>query len=134
MSEIIENQVQTETEQIKNQVENDVNKADKKSKVLFIVGCVFLLLGAIATFICLEYIIAHFLSTGEEQIGTALGLVIIIVYFILPSILFSCLACVFHIVAYVKAKKFKILKLVFMIISILLAILSFVNIILINIA
>ena len=93
MSEIIENHVETETKQIENEVENDVNKADKKSKVLFIVGCVFLLLGAIATFICLEYIIAHFLSTGEEQIGTALGLVIIIVYFILPSILFSCLAC-----------------------------------------
>ena len=106
MSEVVEEQVVKE------------KKGDKTSKVLFIIGYVFLVLAIITTCIFSYYTISFFTAPEGEELGSALGFILVFAYFFIPSLFFGIVAIILNVLAYKKAEKWKVAKLVCMILSI----------------
>ena len=105
------------TEVVEEQVVNE-KKGDKTSKVLFIIGCVFLVLTIITTCIFSYYTISFFTATEGEELGSALSFILVLAYFFIPSLFFAIVAIILNVLAYKKAEKWKVVKLVCMILSI----------------
>ena len=106
MTEVVEEQVVKE------------KKGDKTSKVLFIIGCVFLVLAIVTTCIFSYYTISFFTAPEGEELGSALGFILVFAYFFIPSLFFGIVAIISNVLAYKKAEKWKVAKLVCMILSI----------------
>lgn len=92
--------------------------ADKTSKILFIIGCVFLVLAIVTTCIFSYYTILFFTAPEGEELGSALGFILVFAYFFIPSLFFGIVAIILNVLAYKKAEKMKVAKLVCMILSI----------------
>lgn len=83
-------------------------------------GCVFLVLAIVTTCIFSYYTISFFTAPEGEELGSALGFILVFAYFFIPSLFFGIVAIILNVLAYKKAEKSKVAKLVCMILSIVL--------------
>ena len=95
---------------------NETQK-NKKDKALFILGCVFLALAFAFTMVFAYYAIRNQTTPENQNLGNALGLVVILIYFGIPSLPLGILSVVFNVLSCVKARRHKALKLVFSVTS-----------------
>ena len=112
---------------VENRPEEDLGlvkelKKEKASKVLFIIGTVFLAI----TFFCMWVFgdsVVKLLLASENQGGAALGVVVTAIYFGFPALVTGAVSVLLEILAFIFGKKQRILKLVFMILSIVILLL-----------
>ena len=105
---------------------NDKNaKKDKISLVLLIIGIVLFALTLILTILFGIMSIEFFLSSGEEQFGTALGFAIYFAYFGLPAMIIGIVSSILNIIAVAISNKNRGIKVTFMILSIVVTIVVF---------
>lgn len=122
--------VLTETDNIK---DNKIDKKNHISNILFIFGSVLFVLAFILMCLFGTAVVDHIYAPEDNQAGTALGMVLTFIYFGLPSLIAGIISCALTITAFLLGNKQKILKLVFMILSILATLLTIIFIILMNV-
>ncbi len=105
---------------------NDKNvKKDKASLILLIIGIVLFVITLVLTILFGIMSIEFFLSSGGEQIGTALGYAIYLAYFGLPAMITGVIASILNIISVALSKKRRGIKITFMILSIVVTIMTF---------
>lgn len=103
--------------------EQKIAKRDKASKVLCIIGTIFLVIAFIFMCFFASSVYRYILAEGSEQLVSALELIIIYVYFGFIGVLISIISSILNIVAFAISKKQRTFKLIIMIISIVVTLL-----------
>ena len=122
----MENFNSSEIEQAPNSTnleEQKIAKRDKASKVLSIIGIFFLVFAFIFMCFFASSVYRYILSEGNEQLLTALEMIIIFVYFGFIGVLISIISCILNITAFAISKKQKTFKLIVMIVSLVVTLL-----------
>ena len=105
---------------------NDKNvKKDKASLILLIIGIVLFVITLVLTILFGIMSIEFFLSSGGEQIGTALGYAIYLAYFGLPAMIIGIVSSILNIIAVAISNKNRGIKVTFMILSFVVTIVVF---------
>ena len=118
----------------KNPNNSDVSNADfaktkKRNKIslaLLIVGTILFFLALFLIGLYMDSVIKHLLNTKENTVGTALGMVLSFTYFGTPGLALSFVSSILNIISVAISKDRRIVKIVFMTLSLLLLIIGIV--------
>ena len=124
------NKIENEKSNDSVQKEDSARKKNIASNVLLIIGIILFCVGLIFAIIFMETFIDYVLAKEGEKLATAIGLVAMFAYFGFPCLIISAVSSILNILSYSLSAKRKTLKLVFMILSILITVLSAILIIL----
>lgn len=127
------NKIENEKTNDSVQKENSARKKNIASNVLLIIGIILFCVGLIFAIIFMDTFIKYTLAEEGERLGTAMGVVVMFVYFGFPCLIISAVSSILNILSYSLSAKRKTLKLVFMILSILTTVLSAILIILLHV-
>ena len=108
------------------------SKKDTASTVLLIIGTILFCVSLFLVILFGDSVANHFSPENDQEAGTAIGVVLTFIYFGFPSLIVSIASSVLNITAFCLSRKQKILKLIFMTLSIITAIISIVLCVLIN--
>lgn len=124
------NKIENEKSNDSVQKEDSARKKNIASNVLLIIGIILFCVGLIFAIIFMDAFIDYVLAKEGEKLATAIGLVAMFAYFGFPCLIISAVSSILNILSYSLSAKRKTLKLVFMILSILITVLSAILIIL----
>ena len=102
-------------------LKND-GKKDKASLILFIIGAVLFGIALIMVIMFGVMSISFFTATGEEQLGEALGYIIYFAYFGFPALIIGLVSVILNIISVALSTRLRVVKITFMIFSILVVI------------
>ncbi len=107
----------------------DFAKTKKRNKIslaLLIVGTILFFLALFLIGLYMDSVIKHLLNTEENTVGTALGMVLSFTYFGTPGLALSFVSSILNIISVAISKDRRIVKIVFMTLSLLLLIIGIV--------
>ena len=111
-----------ENQKIENQNLKNDEKKDKASLILFIIGAVLFGITLIMVIMFGVMSISFFTATGEEQLGEALGYIIYFAYFGFPALIIGLVSVILNIISVALSTRLRVVKITFMIFSILVVI------------
>ena len=107
----------------------DFAKTKKRNKIslaLLIVGTILFFLALFLIGLYMDSVIKHLLNTEENTLGTALGMVLSFTYFGTPGLALSFVSSILNIISVAISKDRRIVKIVFMTLSLLLLLIGIV--------